>query len=122
MSLPLLLEVRTSSGVVVICMFHGLQYVSSAASSPGGVNLPLTSIDLDSEELEEELGYWQHYYNWDRPHGSIGGKTPIERCCELSEDTPFWEQVYRKYYQKKDHIQEANYYRELQVRKLKQSM
>jgi hypothetical protein len=54
--------------------------------------------------------------------GSIGGKTPIERFCELSENTPIGEEIYINYYQKKEHIQEANYYRELQISKLKHSM
>ncbi len=37
-----------------------------------------SSIDINSPNLAEELGYWEHYYNWDRPHSSLGGKTPNE--------------------------------------------
>jgi hypothetical protein len=44
--LPLLLEVRIMSGAVVLCMFHGPQYVSSAASLPGGVKLPVTLMRI----------------------------------------------------------------------------
>jgi hypothetical protein len=40
--LPLLFEVGTTSSAFVLCMFHGPQYVSSAASLPGGVKLPVT--------------------------------------------------------------------------------
>ena len=42
--LPFLREVRIMSGAVVLCIFHEPQYLSSAASLPGGVNLPLTFI------------------------------------------------------------------------------
>ena len=45
-SLPFLLEVLIVSGAVVLCMFHGPQYVSSAASLPGGVKLPVTNFWL----------------------------------------------------------------------------
>jgi hypothetical protein len=48
--LPLLFEVGTTSSAFVLCMFHGPQYVSSAASLPGGVKLPVT-IDVDAVVL-----------------------------------------------------------------------
>jgi transposase InsO family protein len=32
-----------------------------------------------SDQRAEELPYWMHRYNWHRPHGSIGDKTPISR-------------------------------------------
>ena len=37
--LPLLFEIFTPPGVVVLCSFHGPQYVRSVVSLPGGVNL-----------------------------------------------------------------------------------
>jgi hypothetical protein len=46
--LPLLFEVGTTSSAFVLCMFHGPQYVSSAASLPGGVKLPVTSKRIGS--------------------------------------------------------------------------
>jgi transposase InsO family protein len=45
----------------------------------------------------DRLAEWQHFYNWDRPHGSLGGKTPRERFFEVSPETPFWDDVVRKY-------------------------
>jgi hypothetical protein len=53
--------------------------------------------DLNSPDLELRLAEWQHYYNWDRPHGSLNGETPIERLHTKSEDTPFWDEVEAKY-------------------------
>ncbi len=32
-----------------------------------------------SDQRAAELPYWIHRYNWHRPHGSIGAKTPISR-------------------------------------------
>jgi transposase InsO family protein len=32
-----------------------------------------------SDERAAELSRWLHRYNWHRPHGSIGAKTPISR-------------------------------------------
>jgi transposase InsO family protein len=43
------------------------------------------------------LAEWQHYYNWDRPHGAHKGKTPTERYFELSEETPLSEEAYADY-------------------------
>jgi len=42
------------------------------------------------------LSEWQHYYNWFRPHSSLGGKSPDERRLELSSVTPFWDEVEKK--------------------------
>ena len=30
-----------------------------------------------SQQRADELPYWTHQYNWHRPHGSIGARTPI---------------------------------------------
>jgi len=54
------------------------------------------TVDLDAG-LEERLAEWQHYYNWERPHGSLGGRSPMDRYFELSDRTPFWEDVEQNY-------------------------
>lgn len=36
------------------------------------------TISLNDTELRDRLDEWQFYYNWHRPHSSLGGKTPIE--------------------------------------------
>ena len=51
------------------------------------------TVDLKSADPENLLSEWQHYYNWFRPHGSLGGKSPDERRLELSPVTPFWDEV-----------------------------
>ncbi|MEM7019155.1 MAG: IS481 family transposase, partial [Pseudomonadota bacterium] len=49
----------------------------------------------------------------------LGGKTPNEKCSELAEKTPFWDQVEAQYLSKPERIQEQNYQLELELRKLK---
>ena len=39
----------------------------------------------NSEERAAELPIWLHRYNWHRPHGSIGSKSPISTLT-LTED------------------------------------
>lgn len=31
------------------------------------------------KKLREELGCWQFFYNWQRPHGALNGRTRIIR-------------------------------------------
>lgn len=78
-----------------------------------------TTVDLKASNLEDLLSEWQHYYNWDRPHGSLGGKTPIERLTELADKALLWEEVSAKFDLKKERIQEQSYHAELALRKLK---
>jgi transposase InsO family protein len=33
----------------------------------------------NSAQRADELAYWQHHYNWHRPHHGIGGQVPMQR-------------------------------------------
>lgn len=77
------------------------------------------TVDLKDPELDDRLSEWQHYYNWDRPHSSMNGKTPVERLHELSDKVLFWDDVDSKFDPSKERIQEQNYYADLAIRKLK---
>ena len=77
------------------------------------------TVKLDLEELQQTLPEWQHYYNWQRAHGSLKGKTPLEKVCDLLDVTPLQQDVSDAYDQEKERIQLANYQLDLQVRKLK---
>ena len=79
-------------------------------------------MDLTSSNLGEQLEEWQFFYNWHRPHGSLKGKSPIEKVCDLLEKTPYWQDVYNNYDTNKEDIQEQNYRVEMRLRKLKRSM
>ena len=80
------------------------------------------TVDIHSPDIEDLLQEWQHYYNWDRPHGSLGGKTPMDRYFEVSQKTPFWDEVETMYEPSKERVQEQKYWDYLRVKKLKLSM
>ena len=81
------------------------------------------TADLSNFEcLREELECWQFYYNWQRPHGGLKGKTPSQRDSELCDKTPLSEEVQAQYDSSKEHIQDANYYVEMKMRELKGSL
>jgi transposase InsO family protein len=50
------------------------------------------TANLKVLNLEEELGVWQLYYNYQRVHGSLG-VTPMQRVCERFPQTPFSDEV-----------------------------
>jgi transposase InsO family protein len=74
------------------------------------------------ETLKNELKEWQTTYNYQRLHGSLGGKTPAQYSGALGDKTPLWEDVIFAYDLSKEHIQEQNYKTELSIRKLKRCL
>jgi len=78
------------------------------------------TADLSNFEiLQEELSCWQFFYNWQRPHGSLGSKTPSQIVSELSEKTPLSAEIFSAYDVTKERIQESNYQLDLTLRRLK---
>lgn len=65
------------------------------------------------------LSEWQHFYNWHRPHSSLGGKTPTDKCHELSQQTPFSDDVEQNYDINSEPIREQNFTLDQTLRKLK---
>jgi Integrase core domain len=47
-----------------------------------------STVDLTAPDLDEKLRQWQDYYNHERPHGSLGNKTPWEKWWDLVDKTP----------------------------------
>jgi transposase InsO family protein len=80
------------------------------------------TVNLNSDNLENLLAEWQHYYNWFRPHSALGGKSPDDRRFELSSITPFWDEIELNYHPETERLQLQNYYEDLQLRKLKQCL
>lgn len=37
-----------------------------------------STVSLDAADLEEQLKLRQHFYNWNRPHGGLNGKSPMD--------------------------------------------
>ena len=78
-------------------------------------------IDFSEDHLSDRLAEYQHYYNWDRIHGSIG-KTPTDRVVELSQQTPFWDEVVAGYDSSKELIRVHDYAKDVKLLKLKRSL
>jgi len=81
-----------------------------------------STIDITQPDLSEELVCWQHFYNWQRPHGGIGGKTPIDKCCELSSVTPYWDDVDSMYEPTNERIRLRDYHQDREVDRLKRCL
>jgi transposase InsO family protein len=67
-----------------------------------------STVDAEDPQLDLRLAEWQHHYNWERAHGSLGGKTPMDRFLELIRQTPFWNDVHKEYRWGQERIQEAD--------------
>jgi transposase InsO family protein len=67
------------------------------------------TTDPKDPEIELRLAEWQHYYNWERPHGSLQGNTPMERFFEKIDSTPLLEQIEALYEPAKERLREADY-------------
>jgi transposase InsO family protein len=61
-----------------------------------------SSADLGDSDLPQRLEEWQFFYNWHRPHSALNGHTPMERCCQLLEQTPLLEEVEAQYDAKRE--------------------
>ncbi len=81
-----------------------------------------SGIDLKSPDLIEELGFWEHYYNWNRPHSYLGGKTPNEKYMELIYQTPLHEEVSKKYDPSKEESLIHGYNKNLATKMLKRCL
>ena len=77
------------------------------------------TTNLKSNNIDDLLSEWQHYYNWDRPHSAYKGKSPIEKYFELAEITPYSDEAYKDYNSASERIQNANYRVDLELRRLK---
>jgi transposase InsO family protein len=80
------------------------------------------TVEISDPDLEDRLQEWQHYYNWDRPHGSLKGASPMDKFFDLIKKTPYWDQVEMNYCRSNERIREQNYRRDLQLKKMKGSV
>lgn len=46
------------------------------------------TLDPPSPDIQQRLDEWQPFWNWQRPHNALGGKTPIDRICKLMAKIP----------------------------------
>lgn len=66
------------------------------------------TVDLADPELDHRLAEWQHFYNWDRPHDSLGGRPPIDRVCDLLRLAPTGEEIAANYDPTREFIMPRN--------------
>jgi transposase InsO family protein len=66
-------------------------------------------VDLQDPQSRDRLFEVQHYYNWDRVHGSIGNP-PIDRNFELKDKTPHWDEVEASYDPLQEPFRDRSYY------------
>lgn len=62
-------------------------------------------LDSNRDELHEKLDEWQHCNNCFRPHRVHSGKTPMDRYCEVSVETTFWDEVHEHYLSENESFQ-----------------
>lgn len=54
--------------------------------------------------LAQKLLEWENFYNKQRPHSSLKGKTPYEKFLEVQDVTPIQPEVTLKYWEKETEI------------------
>ena len=67
-------------------------------------------IDPKDVDAPQKIEQWQFDYNWRRPHGSLGGKTPIARINECLEATPTHEEVSDGFHASKERVKHRNWH------------
>ncbi len=56
-----------------------------------------SSVDIQSAELQKQLQNWAHYYNHNRGHSSLSGKTPWEKYKDLKSFIPSIQEIEKNY-------------------------
>jgi hypothetical protein len=59
--------------------------------------------------LRRALAEWLDFYNYERSHSSLGGKTPHERFLELKESVPVFPEVAKSWYDSNEKIKSLDW-------------
>ena len=62
------------------------------------------ATDAKASDIADQLALWAHHYNWERPYEGLHGLIPIDRVCELADQTPLWSEVSEAYDPEKEHV------------------
>ena len=75
-----------------------------------------SSVSLDDPELATKLKSWEGYYNTQRSHSSLGGKTPWEKYQELKDKVPALKEIQEQYDSKDEPCAIQNYKYDRQIK------
>lgn len=78
-----------------------------------------STVNVENPSRSTLLEEWQFFYNWHRPHSALGGKTPMERCCELIDATPLQEEVEGRYDLKRERAKIRDFLADQRLAELK---
>jgi transposase InsO family protein len=79
------------------------------------------TADLKAPDLSDRLRDWQDHYNQQRPHGSLGGRTPWQVWCERLRMTPFSDEVEARYDRSAERLRHPVYQLDMQLQKREQT-
>ena len=77
------------------------------------------TVNAKEADIADQLAFWVHHYNWDRPHESLDGLTPIDRVCDRAEKTPLWANVSDSYDADQERIRVRDHVVDTALRQLK---
>lgn len=80
-----------------------------------------SSIDVSDPDLGNKLSQWEAYYNTQRPHSSLQGKTPFEKYKSLEKQVLSQAEIDLAYDQSKEIVAVQNYNYDQIIRTLKQA-
>jgi hypothetical protein len=73
------------------------------------------TVDICGKDFGDRLRDWQDYYNQDRVHGSLDGRTPWQVWYERAQRTPFFDEVEAGYDSSAERIRHPNYRIDLEL-------
>ena len=77
------------------------------------------TVDIDAPDRDQRLEQWVRFYNSQRPHDSLGGRSPIERVAETQQITPTQAEVDAAYEPEKEFSRTNHYAIDQAVREMR---
>lgn len=78
-----------------------------------------SSVNIKDPDLQVKLRDWEEYYNKQRPHSSLQGKTPWEKYKELASIIPCLSEVQKNYIPSKEPFATQNYKHDQMLKSLR---
>lgn len=78
-----------------------------------------SSVNIKDPDLQVKLRDWEEYYNKERPHSSLQGKTPWEKYKELERIIPSLNEVQQNYIPSKEPFATQSYKHDQMLKSLR---